>query len=264
MGGCSNVVPVIFELLRKVPSLSSDEPDAILRLVGKLDEIHSLGLVDKLFVIRILPLHSGDVLSFMENVCGMGGVGSIVNLSYCVSFSPISFVRGLSAITLCSTFIKRERGIDYESKVFAASNFLQYEAVEEEMVGRIVMNLHPTVLAHAAFLDRPRSRKDLINAVGLIEESFSVLRERKRTQSNVAMSSGTSVRSLEASRNGPRNRNPSRCWNCGRAGHLRRDCRRQPHSGESGSRPAVGRTPGGDSWCDSEGCGQLSRHVILD
>ena len=39
MGGCSNVVPVIVELLRKVPSLSSDEPEAILRVVGKLDDI---------------------------------------------------------------------------------------------------------------------------------------------------------------------------------------------------------------------------------
>ena len=31
------------------------------------------------------------------------------------------------------------------------------------------MNLHPTVLDHAAFLERPRSRKDLIYSVGLIE-----------------------------------------------------------------------------------------------
>jgi len=65
VGGCSNVVPGNVELLRKVPSLSSDEPEAILRLVGKLDEICSLGLVDdKMFVIRTLPLLSGAVLSF--------------------------------------------------------------------------------------------------------------------------------------------------------------------------------------------------------
>jgi hypothetical protein len=69
---------------------------------------------------------------------------------------------------------------DYVNKVFAVAGFLQYEAVEEELVGRIVMNLHPTVLAHAVFLERPRSRKDLINAVSLIEKRFSVLRERKR------------------------------------------------------------------------------------
>jgi len=152
---------------------------------------------------------------------------------------------------------------DYASKVFAAAGFLQFEAVEEELVGRIVMILHPTVLAHAEFLERPRSQKDLINAVGLIEE-FSVLRERKRAQSTVAMSSGSSSRSLEASRNVPRDRNPRRCWNCGGAGHLRRDCRRQPPSRETGRRPAVDRTPGCGIWCYSEGSGYPSGHVILD
>jgi len=94
-GGFSNVVPDIVELLRKVPTVNSDEPEAILRLVGKLDEINSLSFVDdKMFVIRILPLLSAPVLIFLENVCGIGGVGSSVNVSYCVNFSPISCVRG--------------------------------------------------------------------------------------------------------------------------------------------------------------------------
>jgi len=98
---------------------------------------------------------------------------------------------------------------DYVSKLFAAAGFLQYEAVEEELLGRIVMNRHPTVLAHAAFLDRPRSWKEFINAVRLVEEMFSVLREGKRAQSTVAMSSGSSARNLEVSRNVPRDRNPA-------------------------------------------------------
>jgi hypothetical protein len=50
---------------------------------------------------------------------------------------------------------------DCVSKVFEFAGFLQYGAAEEELVEQIVMNLHPTVLAHAAFLERPRSRKDL-------------------------------------------------------------------------------------------------------
>jgi hypothetical protein len=89
MGGCSNVVPVNVKLLRKIPSLSSDDSEVILRLVVKLHEIHSLGLVDdKVFVIRILPLLSGAVLSFLENVCEMGEPGSSVNATCCVRFSP--------------------------------------------------------------------------------------------------------------------------------------------------------------------------------
>jgi hypothetical protein len=70
---------------------------------------------------------------------------------------------------------------EYVNKVFAAAGFLQYGATEE-LVGCIVMNLHPSVLAHTAFLDRRHTRKLLISAVGLIEETFSIIRERRKIQ----------------------------------------------------------------------------------
>jgi len=53
--------------------------------------------------------------------------------------------------------------------LFAAPNFFEYKAEEEQFVARVLMNLHPTVLAHSAFSGRTRTRKELINAVGLIE-----------------------------------------------------------------------------------------------
>jgi hypothetical protein len=39
------------------------------------------------------------------------------------------------------------------------------------------MNLHPDVLAQAAFLERPHSLTELYNVVGLIEEKIAVVRE---------------------------------------------------------------------------------------
>jgi len=39
--------------------------------------------------------------------------------------------------------------------VFAAARFLEYEAEEEQLVARVLMNLHVKVLAHSAFLERP-------------------------------------------------------------------------------------------------------------
>ena len=60
-----NSVHVIVELLRQVPSLSSEVPEVVLRLVSRLDEIHALGLVDdNMFIVRILPLLSSAVLRF--------------------------------------------------------------------------------------------------------------------------------------------------------------------------------------------------------
>ena len=54
VGGSDN--PVCFvELLRHVPSLSLEVPEANLRLVTRLDEIYALGLRDdRMFATRIL------------------------------------------------------------------------------------------------------------------------------------------------------------------------------------------------------------------
>ena len=95
VGGFSNVVPVIVELLRQVPSLTSDEPEAILRLVSKLDEIHSLGLVDdKTFVIRILPVLTGAVLRFFGGCLRNGRSWEQCKHELLREFFPISYVRG--------------------------------------------------------------------------------------------------------------------------------------------------------------------------
>ena len=60
-----NPISVLVELLRQFPALSSEEPEAILGLVSKLDETHGLGVVDyKMFVVRVLHMASGAVLRF--------------------------------------------------------------------------------------------------------------------------------------------------------------------------------------------------------
>jgi len=65
VGGSDNAVSVFVELLWQVPSLSSEEPEAILRFINRLEEIYALGLNDdRMFVFRILPLVSGVVLRF--------------------------------------------------------------------------------------------------------------------------------------------------------------------------------------------------------
>jgi len=68
VGPGDSPVTVVVELLRKFQTLSSEEPEAILRLVSKLDEIHALELIDdRMFIIRILPLVSGAVLRFFRD-----------------------------------------------------------------------------------------------------------------------------------------------------------------------------------------------------
>jgi len=52
-------------LLRHIHTLSADEPEAILGFIIKLDEIYALSFVgDRAFLVRNLPLISGDVFRF--------------------------------------------------------------------------------------------------------------------------------------------------------------------------------------------------------
>ena len=90
---------------------------------------------------------------------------------------------------------------EYVDQVFAASKILEYKAGEQQLVDRIVMNLNPSILAHATFLERPRSRRQLTNAIGLIEEKLSVLNERQKTQPVTTNLSGSNPRGREPSRN---------------------------------------------------------------
>jgi len=70
---------------------------------------------------------------------------------------------------------------EFMKKVVDAAEFLQYSTSEGEIVDRILMNLHPDILAQAAFLPRPGSYRELRDMVGLIEKRMAVLAERQRS-----------------------------------------------------------------------------------
>jgi hypothetical protein len=106
------------------------------------------------------------------------------------------------------------------------------------------MNLHPSVLAHAAFMDRPHSRQDLENIVGLIEEKVSLVRNREASYARGAQFSRKPVPQREQYR-APIN--SVKCWNCGRIGHVQRYCRYKPSPSGNEWAPGGQTTPGRES-----------------
>ena len=63
---------------------------------------------------------------------------------------------------------------EFIKEVIDAAEFLQYNASEADVVARVLMNLHPDILAQAALLPRPYTFQELRNTVGLMEERMAV------------------------------------------------------------------------------------------
>ena len=115
----------------------------------------------------------------------------------------------------------------YFDQVFQTAEFLQYEATEEQLVQRIIMNLHPNILNPVSLVDKPKSRKDLALMVSLIEEQSSVLAEREKLlRANPSLNSRRGRHDFVGN-NSPSSRRPVTCWGCGRAGNIRSGCPRR-------------------------------------
>jgi hypothetical protein len=79
---------------------------------------------------------------------------------------------------------------NFIDEIIDAAEFLNYLATEGELVDRILMNLHPDVLAQSAFLPRPSSLQELRKLSGHIEEKLAVQAERQRVDLARGMTSG--------------------------------------------------------------------------
>jgi len=165
--GADAQIPVLVELLRPIPHLTSEEPEAIMRLFIKLDEVHGLGLVeDRVFITRILQLVSGSLLTFLGNCLHVGNTWSECRVQLLSEYFP-HFVRERMIRDLV-VFNLQGQGQNlraFINQVFSTAKFLQYEVSDQELVARVVMNFHPDILAHAAFIDRPRTIKERYQAV---------------------------------------------------------------------------------------------------
>jgi len=175
-GGVGSQFAVLLDLLRQVKPLLSEEPVDILRLFVRLEEVYELKLVDdSQFIARILPLVFGSLLKFLgecrREECSWAVCKSRLLDEYFPYFVRERLIRDLIIFKFHEV---GESMRSYVDQVFQAAIFLQYGATEQELIDRVLMNLHPEVLAQSAFLDRPRSRKEMYKIMGLIEEKMSV------------------------------------------------------------------------------------------
>jgi hypothetical protein len=214
-----------------------------------LDETYDLGLVDdKSFLTRVLPLVTGSLLNFVGNCLTEGLTWAESKTRLLEDYFPYFVRERLIRERVVFNLHQQEQPLrQYIQQIFRVAKFLKYPASEEQLVDRVIMNFHPSVSAHTGLLDRPKSLKELLRVVGLIEEKAAITRERFASRAAPPGPRRNHNERLRSPRHTPTpgdNVGVGRCWNCGQQGHLRRNC--PGGTARSGNGPAPGGqgTPG--------------------
>ena len=242
----SDANTVFVELMRQVTPLTSEEPEAILRFVAHLEDVYMLSLCDdRSFVTRTLPLVPAVILRFFGECLRDGRDWKQSKQQLLREFFPHFIRERLIRDLITFNFHDHTTPVrDYIDQVFSAARFLENDAEEHSLVDRIVMNLHPDILAQSAFVDRPRSRKELYDVVGMVEEKMAVVRERQRNLATQQIVSREEPRDRVGCRNVSDQSRPLECCFCGRLGHIQRNCHRRAQQSGNGQEPGGSGNPG--------------------
>ena len=239
--GMSDANSVFVELMRQLSPLISEEPEVILRFVARLDDIYMLNLCDnRSFITRVLSLVPGVFLRFSADCLRNGRDWKQCKQQLLHEFFPHFIRERLIRDLITFNFHYHTTPVrQYIDQVFSGARFLEYDAEEQNLVDRIVMNLHLDILAQSAFVDGPCSRKELYDVVGIVEEKMAVVIERQRYLSAQQIASREEQRDRQVRRKVSDQSRPLKCWHCGRLRHIQRNCHRKTQ--QSGN----GRGPGG-------------------
>jgi len=211
-----------------------------------LDDVYMLKLCDdRAFVTRILPLVPGVILRFFGDYLISGRDWEQSKKALLREFFPHLIRERLVRDLITFNFHKEATPVrEFIDQDFSAARILEYEASEQSLVDRILMNLHPTVIAQSALIDRPHSRKELYEVVGIIEEKFAVDRERRRDQVSQQGSAMQESPRTGVGRNYSSASRSIKCWECGRLGHIQRFCQSRKSQSGNGQVPGGFRDPG--------------------
>ena len=244
--GVSDSNLVLIELMRKVPPLISEEPEAILRFVARLEDVYLLKLCDdRSFITRILPLVPGVLLRFFGECLRLGNDWEQSKQQLLCEFFPRFIRERLIRDLITFNFHDHTTPVrEYINQVFSAARFLGYDAEEQSLVDRIVMNLHPDILAQSAFVDKPRTRKELYDVIGIVEENMAVVRARQCNLATQQIAGREELRNSTGRQNVVDRSRSLKCWICGRLGHIQLNCNRRAQQPGNGQEPDGSGNPG--------------------
>jgi hypothetical protein len=160
----------------------SEEPKEILRVFVHIKVIYELRLVpDNVFLMKLLLKVQGSLLTFFGECMKHGESWEQCKVRVLKEYFPLFVREKMIRELVVFNFQEKDCPLrEFIKEVVDVSEFIQYQASEGEIVDRILMNIHPDILAQVALLPRPGSCRELRDMVGLVE-MMAVLAECQRS-----------------------------------------------------------------------------------
>ena len=153
----NNYSSVLMGLVKQIPPLLSEKPEEILKFFVRVEEMYKLGLTDdRAFIMLILPLLPAGVLQFFGICLQQGNTWAVCKAKLVDKYFPHFIRERLVRELIVFNFHQEGEPLRaYFDQVFQNAEFLLYEATEEQLVQRVIMNLHPSILNLVSLVNTP-------------------------------------------------------------------------------------------------------------
>jgi hypothetical protein len=179
---------VRLKLVQGIPVLTGTDPEAILKFLIRVNQIWELKLIsDAEFLAVLISRTSGRVMQILGTHLAMLNAWGMVQSIIIVTFLPPRVKERFPISYVTERFHAPGEDLNsYVMSVVAAAAILVFAGTDQQLVHRMVQNMHPSVKAYCLFESRPETVQELYALATIVAEAVAVEDQRKRLTSSGA------------------------------------------------------------------------------